>query len=115
MKICSKHNFDYEKICKECDKENQRKYQVKLRKELQVIANEYKLSKGCNNCGYKENAFALEFDHIIPRDNTGKKWTTPKYKKALRELIADPNIQVLCANCHKIKTRLNNDHLRRTP
>lgn len=109
---CVKHD-DYNANKKECINCRRANYSLRAqrdRKRLQEFLDKYKLEQGCAKCGYKENVFALEFDHIKPREDTSKKWQTPKYMKAALALVADSNIQVLCANCHKIKTRTNNDH-----
>lgn len=64
-----------------------------------------KLERGCANCGYRENADALEFDHIIPvRVTRHKPYRWMNSKQELTNALADPNIQVLCANCHAIKS-----------
>jgi 5-methylcytosine-specific restriction endonuclease McrA len=69
-----------------------------------------KLERGCAKCGYRENVFALQWDHIIPVQS-GKNWGGPASMAAAKRLVIDPNIQVLCANCHCIKTRLGEEHL----
>jgi 5-methylcytosine-specific restriction endonuclease McrA len=74
-----------------------------------------RVERGCRSCGYRENAAALHFDHIVPLHQLGwvkrkKKWTGPKTFKEANALVLDPNVQVLCANCHAIKTRLNGDY-----
>ena len=77
------------------------------------MLNEYKLEQGCVKCGYKENVAALQFDHIVPVFRV-KKWTGIKTKKEAKELMEDKNIQVLCANCHCVKTRENGDYKMRS-
>ena len=65
---------------------------------------EYRLWKGCADCGYKEHAAALDFDH---GDN-------PKSFSIMRDglsrsrdsLIAEvKKCEVVCANCHRIRTQ----------
>lgn len=70
--------------------------------------NEYKLSRGCVDCGYKENVFALEFDH---RENSGLPYTGKS-----RTIASGLNLSwgtilkkiercdVVCSNCHSIRT-----------
>ena len=113
---CAEHTDDPKgtNACIKCRRVYGSYYQKIERQRFNDFLNGYKLEKGCAHCGYDENVFALEFDHIKPREDTSKKWQTPKYGKAARDLVADPNIQVLCANCHKIKTRMNNDHKSRS-
>ena len=112
---CLKHK-DFKKnknTCIDCKRAYYSWNAQKDRKRVGELINNYKLSKGCAHCGYNENVFALEFDHIKPREDTTKKWQSPKWRKQAIDIINDPNIQVLCANCHRIKTRMNNDHMAR--
>ncbi len=113
---CQEHttNTIRKKDCIECTRIYYRISSVQERKKLSEFVSKYKLEKGCNYCGYNESSYALEFDHIEPRSNPSKKWKPPKYKKAFLEMTADPNVQVLCANCHKIKTRTNKEDMART-
>ena len=70
----------------------------------QTVA-QFKLSKGCALCGYKTNADALQFDHIIPLHKTGgKRYESLVSWATMEKVLTDPNVQVLCANCHSIKT-----------
>jgi len=93
---------------KEQNRANQKAYQQKMRDLLNAV----RVSKGCASCGYKANAAALQFDHIVPLGNSLER-SSPKTLKQVTALINDPNVQVLCANCHCIKTRENKDYLKR--
>ncbi len=67
----------------------------------------------CEHCGYNKRPDILQFDHIIPRRKTPKKGNP---RRAFPQLISfysirSPKlwdefnkIQVLCPNCHVIKT-----------
>jgi len=59
---------------------------------------------GCALCGYRENADALELDHIVPRRLSGEKAVMINSFNSVRAAFKNPNIQVLCANCHAIKS-----------
>lgn len=58
----------------------------------------------CSNCGYDDDWRALEIDHKMGRDHGGV--------EPIRNIaywLENPNfaydeLQVLCANCHRIKT-----------
>lgn len=63
-----------------------------------------KVKRGCAKCGYRENGDALEFDHIIPRRLTGEGPININAFVSVRTALANPNVQVLCANCHAIKS-----------
>lgn len=71
----------------------------------------YKLFVGCAFCGYKKHYAALEFDHIKPDEKLGtisqayKGWGMKKLKDEIRKC------QVLCANCHRVKTMEEKDYL----
>lgn len=64
---------------------------------------EYKLSKGCTDCGYDKHWAALDFDHLPGtvkvadiRSGASFGWV------ALLEEIE--KCDVVCANCHRIRT-----------
>ena len=81
--------------CKEAAKRSQ--------KRNAKIIKEEKLKRGCQQCGYKVHHAALDFDHIDPKTkcrDIAKMHTTNT--KTLRQEIE--KCQVLCANCHRIKT-----------
>jgi len=94
--------------------ESKEKDRLRLRKNYdkgQAILRRYKSIKGCAHCGYRAFASALHFDHIVPENKKfliatkahylayGKK---TKSNKILREELF--KCQVLCANCHAIRT-----------
>lgn len=91
------------------DKDKQKEYQrlrqqrrrLFYRKEVFRI-----LGKECSSCGISDER-VLQLDHIKPilrkpeeRDGSGS-WTWQQL--ALGKITSD-NLQVLCANCHMIKT-----------
>ncbi len=100
--------------CHECYQEYHRQWAKEFRLRMRDHVHAYKLSLGCAHCGYKENAWALEFDHMIPvrKARADTPWQFKTYTQ-FEKFVSDPNIQVLCANCHRIKTRLNGDFKRR--
>jgi hypothetical protein len=67
------------------------------------IVARYKTLTGCTDCGYNEDARALEFDHLPGTEKLGtvasmmyKSWE--KIKQEIRKC------EVVCANCHSIRT-----------
>lgn len=69
---------------------------------------EIKLMRGCIDCGYNSNSFALEFDH---KENngvpyTGKSKTVASYMYNSWERILEEieKCDVVCCNCHAIRT-----------
>ena len=84
-----------EKSCRNAAKRTQKR-NVK-------IIHEEKLKRGCECCGYKEHACALDFDHLDPSTKTRdiSKMHTTSISTLTEEMR---KCQVLCANCHRIKT-----------
>ena len=69
---------------------------------------EYKLHKGCSECGYNKSAIALDLDHIDRNKKTGSlskayRWPWSRIEQELENCV------VLCANCHRIKTEREKD------
>lgn len=96
--------------CKACSLERLRVHRRKMREF--VVA--YKLSKGCEICGFDKHPFALHLDHVVPqmkrnRGVAGRALEVSWSQKRIEEELA--KCQVLCANCHAIKTYENKDHL----
>jgi hypothetical protein len=62
----------------------------------------YKLRMGCKDCGYNENAVALEFDHV----EEGTKVRSVSQLSSLETAMAEmKKCEVVCANCHRIRTQ----------
>jgi len=65
--------------------------------------NEIKLVAGCADCGYREHAVALDFDH---RPGEAKRfnvaWAKMRSKAVLLAEIA--KCDVVCSNCHRVRT-----------
>lgn len=64
----------------------------------------------CAKCGYKENLDALEFDHItpvrLPQEDRPSLVSSIFWKTPLEKIpTLLKGCQLLCANCHRIKTR----------
>lgn len=71
-------------------------------RNVQII-HEEKLKRGCECCGYKEHACALDFDHLDP--STKLRDISKMHTTSILKLKAEmAKCQVLCANCHRIKT-----------
>ena len=71
---------------------------VKRQKRIDYLHEQ--LGDSCCNCGSKTN---LEFDHINP---ALKLTRTPPQAMGVSSIQKElPNLQVLCSDCHTIKTR----------
>jgi hypothetical protein len=61
-----------------------------------------KIRDGCKDCGYCENAIAMDFDHVRGQKlfNIG---SVPHWSIAKLQMEID-KCEVVCANCHRIRT-----------
>ena len=73
------------------------------RARKRAILDRLKTIKGCAQCGYREHAYGLQFDHIDPKTkefaiagNVAIGWN--KIRQEIKKC------QVLCGTCHNIKT-----------
>jgi predicted restriction endonuclease len=68
------------------------------------------LGSRCEVCGMDDQD-VLEFDHIEPilRRSSGHK-NRDVYKEVIRDENRHERFQLLCANCHTKKTRINNEY-----
>lgn len=85
-------------------REKQNKANVRA-KNVKIFLAEYKLKKGCLDCGYNKHHSALDFDHIY--DNKSLNVCFAKSITQAKKEIE--KCEVVCANCHRIRTyeRLN--------
>jgi hypothetical protein len=71
--------------------------------KIDAIA-EYKLARGCVDCGYNKHPNALEFDHLpgaVKSFNIGEKVGSYSLSRIMEEIA---KCEVVCANCHAIRT-----------
>jgi hypothetical protein len=101
--------------CKNCNKDylkqhytdNPEYYKNKSRKyksDLRELINRLKILRGCNSCGFNEHPAVLDFHH---RDGTNKSFNIGSSLHLVsRELLMEEiaKCDVLCANCHRIKS-----------
>jgi len=80
-------------------KEKQIKANKRAEKTRKFIAN-YKMEKGCADCGYNKHHSALEFDHI-----NGDKQINVCFSKSIAQAKKEiEKCEVVCANCHRIRS-----------
>jgi hypothetical protein len=82
-------------------------YKKKLYDKVCNYLNNYKLSKGCQECGYNESPYALEFHH---RAREHKSTNVSNIRKSswaqLDNIVKEvKKCDILCSNCHKILTQ----------
>jgi hypothetical protein len=79
-------------------------YRAWRAKEFRYRLRMIKVDRGCTDCGYNDHPDALEFDHM------------PEYEKLFKlggfigttwaRILAEiDKCEVVCANCHRIRTR----------
>lgn len=81
-------------------KSNNKKYWIRNREFLK----NYKLEKGCTDCGYNENDVALDFDHI--RDKKFNLSILSRRYVSIGSLKKEiEKCEVVCSNCHRVRTQ----------
>jgi hypothetical protein len=69
-------------------------------RKVKAFLAEYKISKGCADCGYKEHHCALDFDHVA-----GTKKFNVCFAKSIHHAKTEiKKCEVVCSNCHRIRT-----------
>lgn len=80
-------------------------YMKERYKKSMIWLNEYKVEKGCADCGYNAHPAGLEVDHLIPRNgktgNLMSKLAVRGIKQLQEELVY---CEVVCGTCHNIRT-----------
>ena len=90
--------------CKPC---NRVRYGDGVRKradELRAYVQAIKLERGCADCGYREHAEALDFDHLpgfVKEHKMASISGGAKIEKIHAEIA---KCDVVCANCHRVRT-----------
>ncbi len=80
-------------------KENNKRYRARNREFIK----RYKMSVGCQECGFKKHYAALDFHHMTDdkKDNialmSNESFSLKRIKTEIRKCV------VLCANCHRTK------------
>ena len=87
----------------------QRSYVKGKRVKFREFIQKAKTDKGCIDCGYNAHPAALDFDHL---PGTEKRFTIGAFgsnysRAALLEEMA--KCEIVCANCHRIRTANRRD------
>lgn len=87
-----------------------RSARAEIRANKWALAQQIKLQRGCVDCGYREHAIALQFDHV----GNNKKASVSNlirsdysWKTVLEEIA---KCEVRCANCHAVMTAVRKQH-----
>lgn len=98
--VCDIEFLAVRKSMKRCSRACNQRFSDNKVKELQHFISFMKMLSGCVDCGYDKHPAALDFDHILP----GKIKNVAACKnleEAEREM---EKCEVVCANCHRIRT-----------
>jgi hypothetical protein len=99
----NRNSYVYNNICKKCNNYKNREFFLKAKKH--VIYRKLEIG-GCNHCDKKvtnENFMCFDFDHLRDKiSDISQLMTCVGDIKKIDEEIA--KCQLLCCNCHKIKT-----------
>lgn len=74
----------------------------KNQSKKRTMVADYKLNKGCNDCGYNAHSFVLQFDHVRGEKSFN---VSEKESRSISSLLEEiEKCDVVCANCHAIRT-----------
>ncbi len=108
-------NRGLERVCKGCWREQERaRMQIKVlngytrvdNKKLACKAriDEIKVAVGCTDCGFNAHPSALDFDHLPGVDKSETVAALVGAGKLELALAEIKKCEVVCANCHRIRT-----------
>jgi hypothetical protein len=85
-------------------READRAKSVRTRAERRAWLDALKVERGCSDCGYNTHPRALDWDHI-GSDKLGDVGRLAHSRIAMPRLLAEiAKCEVVCANCHRIRT-----------
>jgi hypothetical protein len=80
---------------------------------LRARVAQVKLERGCADCGYRAHAEALDLDHVDSAHKVDDVSRLVSKRVAWSSLIAEiAKCDVVCANCHRVRTRKRLEALR---
>lgn len=104
---------EYQNDCNECRAAVLKKH----KRFTSSLVKRWKLRKGCAKCDFKAtHSVQLDLDHIEPKRGSNKDRqaiNTSWCRKRLKEELS--KCQVLCANCHRLKTFNDGTMFKRVP
>lgn len=85
-------------------READRAQSVRTRVERRAWLDALKVERGCTDCGYSAHPRALDWDHV-GTDKVGDVGRLAHNRIAMPRLLAEiAKCEVVCANCHRIRT-----------
>lgn len=97
--------------CKSCANASGRVSLKKRSAEYRNKINEIKLQRGCMDCGYNEASEALDFDHLRDKSFGLSYGYNLNWNDVLIEM---EKCEIVCANCHRIRTKKRINELRKS-
>lgn len=114
--ICNGNKNGLQNICKLCTKiydktrlEYKKVYNKNFRKRNLDYIYKYLSSKKCIDCG-ESNLLVLEFDHLYEKKDNIISMSNKKSLDDIKDEIK--KCEVVCANCHRIRTAKRNNSYR---
>lgn len=84
---------------------------LKMKRRREIL-DRYKIKKGCIDCGYNANPYALQWDHRDPLTKVCTPHRMASY--SLKNIIAEARkCDIRCANCHSIRSVEEKHYLER--
>lgn len=103
------YNREYQRKWRQRNSDKHLAYVNAVKAKLRQEIDEYKLERGCADCGYSEHAVALDFDHV--RGTKIDNISTMLQRGLSRGKIHAEmkKCEVVCANCHRVRTQKRNN------
>ncbi len=101
---CSKATIAYH--CGEGQKEKTKERTQRVRRQTAYKIREYKESRGCMDCGEKYPHWMLDFDHLPGYDKVGSPIQVASTYNIEAGWDEVAKCEVVCANCHRIRTHV---------
>ena len=96
---------DYHRIWYKKNSARRKELVVTNKKRLLNLIQNYKVCNGCADCGYNSHAEALDFDHL--RDKKFNIASAPRKGYSWERILIEINkCEVVCANCHRVRTKI---------
>jgi hypothetical protein len=83
------------------DPEVRRAFDIERSRKMIEFLRDYKVKKGCADCGYNEHHAGLEFDHVYGKVQNVSKMGRYGKERVMEEVA---KCDVVCGTCHNIRT-----------
>jgi hypothetical protein len=83
------------------DPEAHKEYRIRRSQANLKFLREYKVAKGCADCGWNKHHAGLEFDHLSDKFKNMGEMVRYKTARMMEELS---KCEVVCGTCHNLRT-----------